>query len=432
MEQWERDLLQRDEFVASLSAQFEEWKRAGSVTANKPQVSEEELSNLMQWLEDEATNKSLGDSSQEDKIATLEDMVRNLTEQLDIATRPPFHQPPPPPPSSTTHYTASSNLSSSATSSSTIPFTIRLEGGRPNDHPIPYLIKQTAYYGQLVPLAALTRSSLQQYLLDPPPALKTEIERQKVVIAQLQDKRNSITSLEDFRYASKRWVDLQCEQVNHHISTRWRELFTKILEWEKLPIHFDAVADWTNRFMARWVGDHHMFEIPEVWEELVAHITEFNLNSLRNSINNNYSTSSQNNFVSRPSDQPAMPMRRKPQRPLHTPYPNASQPFSAGTGRTSSSRCLLCGSSSGFGSQRHAASNCSSPNKTAKGNSTVATYRDGKLESKSHKGKSFCWSYQLGRCRNGSHPGICGNDAATLHACSVCARQGHTAVNCDA
>lgn len=218
-----------------------------------------------------------------DRVKCLEALVQELTEALEASRQSdPNHQPLllPPPNSSSLALVSSS----SSNSSSTLPFTIRSDSRCPSDVPILFLIKMTAHYGQLVPLSALTRSSIEVYLLKPPVTLKMESNRKKVSIATLNNRHGPKISLKDFRYSVKCWVDLQREQLKYPVFHCWEALFKKLLEWEKLPDQFDAIVDCVNVYMAQWVGDKHMFKIADVWEKLLSHINDFNMASLGNSI----------------------------------------------------------------------------------------------------------------------------------------------------
>lgn len=129
------------------------------------------------------------------------------------------------------------DFSPTSTSSVLVPFAaIRRGGNEANKLPIPLLIRETARYGQLVPLSALTRSALNDFIVTPPTSFKLDIDNKKVSIASLNSNRSVDLSLEDLQYAIRRWLSLQKSQLyDAEMYSLWKQLMNKIMNWDDLP-----------------------------------------------------------------------------------------------------------------------------------------------------------------------------------------------------
>ncbi|KIO16285.1 hypothetical protein M407DRAFT_12893, partial [Tulasnella calospora MUT 4182] len=202
MEKRVADLRERDNAIEVLGREFED-------PDTKATVDDDLMGKLVDWLRDAELQQAQG-GEKEKRIQDLENMVTELREALE--DRQQLHGPNP-----NASTASSSTLSTfsqpsvktssppplSSSPSSSVPFTIRRGGGEANELPIPILIRETAKLGQLVPLSALTRSALNEYIASPPTAVKLELQGRRVSIASLQCKRSAKLSLEDLRYAAR-------------------------------------------------------------------------------------------------------------------------------------------------------------------------------------------------------------------------------------
>jgi hypothetical protein len=302
---------------------------------------------------------------------------------------------------------------------------------------VPHQILENASWWRLVPLWSCTFEQLSEYIRTPPTTTtitRDGIKSQGIVWPSF-DRLAEIT-LEQFRYAVPRWLEIQKGGFGAKFPdslAAWSDLFALVLTWTDLAEELDGVIVWFNNFMTNWANDPREFEPEATFAVVRAAALKFRLRKLEGvqiagaRFQSTVGASSGAGSSQNPYSGGRVPADR--QRNLApSPYErNPKAPFRDNTGRGSSGRCFICGETRGD-RDSHSASTCHA-SKTARGATPKAVWNAAtkSLDCTTHRGKRFCLAFQTHRGCSNNGSGICGSNADVMHQCSVCGRAGHNA-----
>ncbi|KAG8919906.1 hypothetical protein FRC02_001295 [Tulasnella sp. 418] len=145
-----------------------------------------------------------------------------------------------------------------------------------DEYPIPAVILNDARNNRYTPFAAFTHERLKDWAINNQVPMTTTIDDQdnEEPICDFRNipKGKGSLTVEEFRYASGRWLEMIKTQFPEEHAKSWTGLYSKILRWTKLEESLDGVLDWLSIFTPTWHYQTVMFDVDISLDKMETHV----------------------------------------------------------------------------------------------------------------------------------------------------------------
>lgn len=281
---------------------------------------------------------------------------------------------------------------------------------------IPAEFIEDASLGLTIPFCALTPSALTGFRDKPPVRVKnSRVDFEKGTMTSVFELENQYDlSLEEFRYAVGRWLEIQKVILANHpdIYMQWEELFKRLLRYPDLEEEYAGWIRVITNFVRAWNDKPSAFTVASEWTRLQGEVNKYQQKTLAQQVKSNqaHTGSSTSSLVA-----PSAPKQGR----AFQPYTKNTSDQPSGTAGAKNFRptkkvCFVCGAA------QHSAFKCPHPTVTVANKPCLVECRaQGVLTSRTGSDR-YCLFHQINGCRAGA---TCTN----RDACSLCNATDHGA-----